>query len=80
MNKLDKLNAFLNDLDVVGIASDTHNEYDLEANSLVENFSDEMGLSDLSELFTECMNHFFSIEHVLTHDDLSELHTILKSQ
>jgi len=80
MNKFNKLNSFLNKVDVVGIASDDCDEYDIEAKALVENFDSDMSLGDLSELFTECIEHFFASNYVLNNEQLEELYSILKSQ
>ena len=80
MDKFKALNEFLNKVDVVDIASDSCDEYDIEANSLIENFNSSMDLDDVSELFESCMFHFFMIECSLSADQVQLLYDILKSQ
>lgn len=80
MNKLSTLNKFLDKIDVVDIAIENGNEYDLEAESLISNFNDSMSLKDVSELFTECFDHFFFVDHILKDEEVQELYEILKSQ
>lgn len=80
MSKLEKLNQFLNEIDVMGIAVNLGNEYDIEAEILISNFDDSMLLKDVSELFTSCFEHFFFVNHILKDEEVQELSEILKSQ
>lgn len=79
MNKLDKLNDFLNDLDIMGIATE-ENEYEIEAIEMLHQFDVSMDINQVESLFRECMLYFFSTECVLSQEELLELYDILKSQ
>lgn len=80
MTKLERLNTFLNKIDVMGIAIELENEYDIEAESLIENFNNDMGLNDVFELFSACMYNFFMTDCVISEEHAHELLNILKSK
>lgn len=80
MNKYEHLNNFLNELDAAGVAVEGENEYNIEADALIKNFSIEMSASDVGELFFECFYHFFNIEYHLNEKQKEELMGILLIQ